>query len=72
MSPDLSPVENAWGIMKYAIAKRAPNTASQLERVAKEEWRRVAMNKGLLDRLFDSMQGRLKEVVKAKGGAIAY
>ena len=72
LSPDLSPIENMWGIVKRRVVEKQPQTAAELERVAKREWRRANADRHLLDSLFGSMENRLREVLRLGGGKTKY
>ncbi len=40
-SPDLSPIENIWRIIKRKISQRWPQTLQQLETYIREEWDQI-------------------------------
>ena len=44
-SPDLSPIENVWRIMKCKIRLRRPRTVEQLKLYIKQEWERIPPTK---------------------------
>lgn len=64
-SPDLSPIENVWRIMKRRIRQRRPYTVEQLKLYIKEEWERIPPAK--LKELVSSVPRRLLSVVKRRG-----
>ena len=64
-SPDLSPIENVWRIMKRKIRQRRPRTVEQLKLYIKQEWERIPPTK--LQQLVSSVPKRLLSVVKRKG-----
>lgn len=64
-SPDLSPIENVWRIMKRKIRQRRPRTVEQLKLYIKQEWGRIPPDK--LQKLVSSLPKRLLSVVKRKG-----
>ena len=64
-SPDLSPIENVWRIMKRKIQQRRPRTVEQLKLYIKQEWERIPPTK--LQQLVSSVPKRLLSVVKRKG-----
>ena len=64
-SPDLSPIENVWRIMKRKIRQRRPRTVEQLKSYIKQEWERIPPTK--LQQLVSSVPKRLLSVVKRKG-----
>ena len=37
-SPDLSPIENLWAVLKQRIQTRAPKALNELKRSIEEEW----------------------------------
>ncbi len=40
-SPDLSPIENIWRIIKWKILQRGPQTLQQLETYIRQEWDQI-------------------------------
>jgi len=69
-SPDLSPIENLWSILKARIEHRLIRTIDEVERVLKEEWE--AIDKDLLIRLAHSMPARCQAVVQNRGHKAPY
>ncbi len=51
-SPDLSPIENIWGIIKKTRQRR-PKTVKQLEACIRQEWDNIPIPK--LEQLFSSL-----------------
>ena len=66
-SPDLSPIENIWRIMKWKIRQRRPRTVEQLESYIRQEWDNIPLPK--LQQLVSSVPRRLRTVVKRRGDA---
>ena len=66
-SPDLSPIENIWRIMKRKIRQRRPRTVEQLESYIRQEWDNIPLPK--LQQLVSSVPRRLRTVVKRRGDA---
>ena len=64
-SPDLSPIENVWRIMKRKIAQRRPRTVEQLKLYIKQEWERIPPEN--LQKLVSSVPKCLLNVIKRKG-----
>ena len=44
-SPDLSPIENVWCIMKRRIRQRRPQTVQQLKSCIHQEWAKIPLAK---------------------------
>ncbi len=61
-SPDLSPIENIWRIIKWKIRQRWPRTLQQLETYIRQEWDQIPTPK--LQKLITSMPRRLQTVLK--------
>ncbi len=61
-SPDLSPIENIWRIIKRKMRQRRPKTVEQLE-----EWDNIPIPK--LEQLVSSVPRRLQTVIKRRGDA---
>ncbi len=66
-SPDLSPIENIWCIIKRKIRQRRPQTLQQLETYIRQEWDQIPTPK--LQKLITSMPRRLQTVLKRRGDA---
>lgn len=66
-SPDLSPIENVWRIMKRKIRQRRPRTVEQLKTYIQQEWDRIPV--AVVERLVSSMPRRLQSVIKRRGDA---
>lgn len=67
-SPDLSPVENVWGILKKKVSQRAPYSYAELRRIVMEEFHNIPQ--GTIDNLVDSFERRLWRVRAAMGAAL--
>ncbi len=66
-SPDLSPIENIWRIIKRKIRQRRPWTLQQLETYIRQEWDQIPTPQ--LQKLITSMPRRLQNVLKRRGDA---
>ncbi len=66
-SPDLSPIENIWRIIKRKIRQRRPQTLQQLETYIRQEWDQIPTPK--LHKLITSMPRHLQTVLKRRGDA---
>lgn len=64
-SPDLSPIENLWGILKLRVSKRRPATLEDLWRTVQEEWGSISPQ--LCSHLVESMPSRCRAVREARG-----
>ncbi len=65
-SPDLSPIENIWRIIKRKIRQRRPQTLQQLETYIRQEWDQIPTTK---QKLITLMPRRLQTVLKRRGDA---
>ncbi len=66
-SPDLSPIENIWRIIKRKMRQRRPKTVEQLEACIRQEWDNIPIPK--LEQLVSSVPRRLQTVIKRRGNA---
>ncbi len=66
-SPDLSPIDNIWCIIKRKIWQRRPQTLQQLETYIRQEWDQIPTT--ILQKLITSMPRRLQIVLKRRGDA---
>ncbi len=64
-SPDLSPIENIWRIIKRKMRQRRPKTVEQLEACIRQEWDNIP----ILEQLVSSVPRRLQTVIKRRGDA---
>ncbi len=69
-SPDLSPIENIWRIIKRKIRQRWPRTLQQLETYIRQEWDQIPTPK--LQKLITSMPRHLQTVLKRRGDATSW
>ncbi len=63
-SPDLSPIENIWHIIKHKIRQRRPRALQQLGTYIRQEWDQIPTPK--LQKLITSMPRRLQTVFENK------
>lgn len=69
-SPDLSPIENLWSIVKQRLRDRKPPNLNALWDLVQEEWRKVTPD--LCRRLYASMPRRVEMTIKQKGFPTKY
>lgn len=71
-SPDLSPIENLWAILKMKIHKEPLISANQLINRVEDIWYRDESIKLACISLIDNMPRRIKKCIVAKGGPLKY
>jgi hypothetical protein len=71
-SPDLNPIENIWGHLKYRLRKLtvAPSSLPEVFEFVKREWE--SLDKDFLLNYIHSMPDRIEMVIQAKGGSTSY
>ncbi len=69
-SPDLTPIENLWGIVKRKMRDTRPNNADDLKATVKETWASIPLQQ--CHKLITSMPRRIEAVIKAKGAPTKY
>jgi hypothetical protein len=69
-SPDLSVIENLWGILKQRVSDRDPNSIAELETILREEWNKISQE--TIDSLMDSIPERFKLDIDKKGGTTGH
>ncbi|GBO15293.1 Transposable element Tcb1 transposase [Araneus ventricosus] len=69
-SPDLSPIENIWRILKRNMAQRRPRNIQQLQDYLRQEWEKISTD--TLNRLVSFMPERLAAVIRRKGDVISW
>ena len=65
-SPDLSPIENLWGIMKNALEKEIDRSPENWMAIIQRIWDEDVPQ--YLESLIGSMEGRIESCIAAKGG----
>ncbi len=68
-SPDMSPIENLWGIVKCKLRNEDTSTLPKLECALRRAWSSVSQE--TVEKLADSLPSRLMEVRKRKGYPIS-
>lgn len=69
-SPDLSPIENAWGYVSNKVDARGCETFAEYQAAVLEEWKKL--DKAYLTKLIGSMKKRLQDCINAGGDKIGY
>ncbi len=64
-SPDVSPIENLWSIVKRKMRNKRPKNADELKATVKETWASIPPQQ--CHKLITSMPRRIEAVIKAKG-----
>ena len=67
-SPDLSPIESLWGIVKKRVSDRGPTHPDELKAFVKEEFDAIPMK--TINALVRSYPSRLRTVLRTKGATI--
>lgn len=69
-SPDLSPIENVWGIIKQKVDEKQDDikTIDQLKKAVTHAW--DSMPREMLESLYSTMSYRIKNVLQLKGDNI--
>lgn len=69
-SPDINVIENLWAILDLEIRKRQISNKNDLKKALLEEWAKIPIE--TTKKLVSSMETRLKDVIKQKGGHTKY
>jgi transposase len=69
-SPDLSPIENLWGVLKRRVAIREPQNIDQVWNCLKDEWNKL--DQRMIDRLIDGTYRRFQLCVDMHGESIGH
>ena len=69
-SPDLSPIENVWAIVKQKLAGKRFRSHDEVWEATLEAWNSISAAQ--LMKLVESMPRRLESVIKANGGPTKY
>jgi transposase len=69
-SPDLSPIENLWGIIDAKVKAEDPKTVQRLETLVVREWN--AVSDEIVENLMVSMSARLQQCIENHGNWVAY
>jgi transposase len=65
-SPDMSPIENVWGMMKKKIRKERPRTKEELMAALRRIWDNITPAR--CKELVSTMHNRVQALLNAKGG----
>lgn len=71
-SPDLSPIENVWYLLKSLVYKRSNPSKEILIKNIQEVWNGSPEIRQCIDLCLQSMPRRIKAVIKNKGGHTKY
>ena len=75
-SPDLNIIENLWNLLKEEVGDLnhiGPRQTEQLIEVVNQAWDRIrTTRRGLLQRMYRSMQTRVNSCIRKKGGPLKY
>ena len=71
-SPDLSPIENVWSLLKRSVRRtlRPGDDLLRLEALLRQEWDRL--NQDTINRLIESMPSRIRQVIELSGDGTKY
>ena len=71
-SPDLNIIEHVWSYMKRRLdqCEKAPQTLDELWECVQDIWTSIPLE--FLQKLYDSMPRRMRELLRNKGGHIKY
>lgn len=69
-SPDLSPIENAWGHVSSKVDARGCKTFDEFQAAVVEEWNKL--DRAYFNKLIGSMKKRMQDCINAGGEKIKY
>jgi hypothetical protein len=69
-SPDLSPIENVWGIVQREVDAAGCQSFDEFEALVVQKLQNFPQE--MLQSMYNSMKRRLEQVVKANGDRIKY
>ena len=69
-SPDLSPIESLWGVMKKELRNQRPSNKDALKSKLQEIWDKISNDE--CQSLMNSMQKRVQAVIQSKGDVTPY
>ena len=65
---DVNPMENLWAILDERLQARKFKTVAGMKKAIRKEWKNI--DQSTIDNLIGSVPGRLRNIIKAKGGSI--
>lgn len=71
-SPDLSPIENLWAIIKQRLNDEGSFSRADMTEKIMSHWNNSELMNKYIKSLLESMPRRIKAVIENKGGAIKY
>jgi transposase len=69
-SPDLSPIENLWGIIKHALQEKEVSSLEELKIILIDEWNKIDM--AVINSLIESMPKRMELCLENEGKQIGH
>ena len=69
-SPDMNPIENLWQVLKLKVQHKKPRNLNELWEMVSQAWENLTLDES--QAVAGNMGNRVKEIVKAKGGATSY
>jgi hypothetical protein len=69
-SPDLSPIENLWGILKYRLHQKTFTTIAELKLLLNQEWESIEMS--LVNSLIEQIPARMELCLQQSGKQIGH
>ena len=69
-SPDINPIEHLWALLERKIRQHNITSKAMLKEVIKSEWENISTEE--TTHLVNSMQNRLREVLKCRGYPTRY
>jgi len=67
---DLNPLENVWSILQSNVESRNPKSKNSLERILREEWKKISQHK--IRNIVESFSKRLEKVIENGGKDTGY
>lgn len=69
-SPDLNPIEHLWDYIKCEVRKKKPKNLKELKKYVIEIWNSI--DSEVCKKIVRTINDRVSEVLKSKGGPIPY
>jgi len=69
-SPETSPIEHMWRIIKAAVSERKPRIMQELRRFVVDEWNNIKLKQ--YKRLVESVPKRIQALTHTRGLRIKY
>ncbi len=71
-SPDVSPIENLWGLMSRDVDRSNPTTKEELRAAVLKAWKARTGDQKTMEGLLGGWSGRIQKLIECEGASLKY